>query len=275
MIFNAIRSKIADETNLAGWKGIVSYEFRMQVKRPAIWIIPLLLIIFQFSLGKPWLPRNIFAFEKHHYESVIIPVFIAGNASLFLPLAIGVMLADRIPRDKTVNFDELIAAMPVSMIAYIWGKFWGNFLATFLPVFIYYSFFILYVSHEAHNIKIILFLISSITIIMLPGTLMISAFSLACPVFLGVTVYRFLFVCYWFWGNLLRPSYGIPTLSNTMLTPAGAFISQGFFGFNVLDGYFYSVTYLEALESIFVLIGITIAVLFILWILLRWRYLYQ
>jgi len=52
------------------------------------------------------------------------------------------------------------------------------------------------------------------------------------PAVMWVPLYQFLFVGYWFWGNLLAPSYGIPTLSNTLLTPLGNVAASGFFSRN-------------------------------------------
>jgi hypothetical protein len=63
----------------------------------------------------------------------------------------------------------------------------------------------------------------------LPGLLFVAAFSIVMPAILWVPLYQFLFVGYWFWGNLLSPGYGIPTISTTLLTPLGSFAAAGFF----------------------------------------------
>src|SRR5260370_19208210 len=65
-------------------------------------------------------------------------------------------------------------------------------------------------------------------LIVLPGLLFVAAFSIACPAILWVPLYEFLFVGYWFWGNALSPTRtGIQTLSQTILTPIGTYISAG------------------------------------------------
>jgi hypothetical protein len=62
-----------------------------------------------------------------------------------------------------------------------------------------------------------------------PAYAFITIFSLACPLVMPVRVYQVLFTGYWFWGNFLTPNF-VPTLSGTLLTPAGRYALEGFFG---------------------------------------------
>jgi len=106
-------------------------------------------------------------------------------------------------------------------------------------------------------------------VIVLPGMLFIAAFSLACPAVIWVPLYQFLFFGYWFWGNLLSPNTGLPTLSGTILTPIGGFISRGLFGVSSV-GFAKEGTQVEGIASLLALLGIAVLVLVVLERLLSW-----
>ncbi|HEY0753649.1 MAG TPA: hypothetical protein VGD98_06780 [Ktedonobacteraceae bacterium] len=81
---------------------------------------------------------------------------------------------------------------------------------------------------------------------------------------LNDATYQFLFVGYWFWGNLL-PGIGLPTLSDTILTPIGAithwgYICSGFFNSqrreSICNPGLQRATAEQALASIVLLIGL-------------------
>ena len=107
-------------------------------------------------------------------------------------------------------------------------------------------------------------------LVALPGLLFVSAFSVALPAVMWLPLYQFLFVCYWFWGNALAPSRGLPTLSDTILTPLGGYMLAGFFGEDsglvVHQG-----TFLQGLESLLLLLAIAGAVIVVLWRFLMWQ----
>jgi hypothetical protein len=107
--------------------------------------------------------------------------------------------------------------------------------------------------------------------IVLPGILFISAFSIACPAILWVPLYQFLFVGYWFWGNLFPPRFGIPTLSTTILTPIGGYMSIGLFGAGQDLLLIQQATFLEGIESILLLLSISAFVMYVLWSFLKWQ----
>jgi hypothetical protein len=87
----------------------------------------------------------------------------------------------------------------------------------------------MYVLLDRHDPLAIPLGLAAFLAINLPGLLFVAAFSIVMPAILWVPLYQFLFVGYWFWGNLLSPTYGIPTISTTWLTPLGSFAAAGFF----------------------------------------------
>jgi len=87
----------------------------------------------------------------------------------------------------------------------------------------------------------------------LPGLLFAAAFSVSCPVVLWVPLYQFLFVGYWFWGNLIPVGFDMPTLSHTILAPLGEYAANGFFGTQQVPA---RATVLEGALSVSLLLGL-------------------
>src|SRR5262249_20290889 len=141
----------------------------------------------------------------------------------------GCVLADRLVRDRHFKTQELFATMQGSSLARLVGKHLGSVLASTLPILVVYGLGIVFIAWPTGNILAIPVGLLAFISIMLPGYLFIGAFSLACPLVMWVPLYQFLFACYWFWGNLLSPAVGVPTISNTILTPIGKFAATGYF----------------------------------------------
>ncbi|HEY4389215.1 MAG TPA: hypothetical protein VGN34_32625 [Ktedonobacteraceae bacterium] len=151
------------------------------------------------------------------------------------------------------------------------GKYLGSLLATLVPMLIIYCIGIVFDTCHWQGIvgwqstlQTLPAVVPLFLTVILPGQLFIVAFSLAGPVFLWLPLYQFLFVGYWFWGNIFDPSRGIPSLSNTILTPFGAYMLAGFFhedsGMIV-----HRATFLQGMESLLLLVGISVGVLVLLW----------
>lgn len=251
---------------LSIFSGVLRYEFLMQIRRRALWItflsIALLFLIRGSLIG--YLSINPF----HLSETALLADWTRGLMFLF-PIAIGVLLADRLPRDRRTRVEEILTSLPGTLQVHIAGKYLGSMLATLIPFLMFYWIgvgIILYSSHDAQAIPIAL--LTFITIA-LPGIIFVSAFSIACPAIMWVPLYQFLFIGYWFWGNILAPSNGIPTLSATILTPVGGYMASGFFGDN--EQLIQHATTLQGIESILLLLGISVLVFFVLVRLLKWQ----
>jgi ABC-2 type transport system permease protein len=111
-----------------------------------------------------------------------------------------------------------------------------------------------WIVYQTQNVMAIPLALAMFAAIILPGILLIGAFSIVCPAIIWVPLYQVLFVGYWFWGNLFPPGRGVPTMSNTILTPAGGNAPAGFFGLS-----FFQVTHatlLQGVESIVLQLGL-------------------
>jgi len=249
--------------------GAFRYEFLMQIRRRSLWItfflMTCLLLILATRLSHNKSSDSLALFLAQHSLTYNIAYWIYTFNRLF-PLGVGCLLADRLVRDFRTKSDELFVTTPGALSSRLLGKYIGTLLATLVPFFIVD---IGYTVVITGNILTIPLALETFAVMVLPGMLFIAAFALACPVFLWVPLFQFCFIGYWFWGNELSIRNGVPTLSNTILTPIGSYMAAGFYDL----GYFSNVsaTPMQGLESILALVGIAILVMISLWWFLKYR----
>lgn len=248
--------------------GVLCYEYRMQVRRPVLW-----LTFLGFAL---WMGRTMII-------QVGSPFFSFGNlptlqlaAALTLlmnwlaPLAVGILLADRLVRDRRTRVEELFNTLPGTLKLRLSGKYLGTLLATLTPAFLMYLLLMGIATSIKGNPGLITACLLCYVVIVLPGMLFVAAFSLACPIVIWTPLYMFLFFGYWFWGNLLAPGYGLPTLSGTILTPVGSFIGASLFKVSTYGGIASSPT-IDGIASMVLLVGIAVLILVVLYQFLRFE----
>lgn len=137
------------------------------------------------------------------------------------------MLADRLPRDRRTRVAELLDTFPGALYARLFGKYLGSTLATLVPMFLIYSLGVGYIIARWHALQILPLALATFGAIALPGLLFIGAWTLAFSSVIWTPLYQFLFIGYWFWGNLLL-GIGIPSPGSTILTPVGGYMCTGF-----------------------------------------------
>ncbi|HLL78060.1 MAG TPA: ABC-2 transporter permease [Ktedonobacteraceae bacterium] len=248
--------------------GVVKYEFRMQIRRVSLWITFLCIALFYGVIGK----GGLFLFFEGNplrLTPLLLTTQWTRNFMFLFPVAFGVLLADRLPRDRRRKVEELLLTLPITSHNRLIGKYLGSLLATLLPMFLIYLIGIAGLLYGTHNIIVIPYGLLTFVVIALPGLLFVGAFSIACPVVLWVPLYQLLFVGYWFWGNILGPRSLIPSLSTTILTPIGGYMASGFFGDNMQ--LIEHATPLQGLESILLLLGISVLVLYSLCKIATWQ----
>lgn len=248
--------------------GVINYEFRMQIRRRAMWITFFSLGLLGSILGGPGATYRHLIDNPFHLTLLQLVAFWTSQVNTFMPIIFGIMLADRLARDRRTKVDELFLTTPGALNLRLAGKYVGSVLATIIPIILFYSIGIGFILYNSQNLMVLPYALETFAAITLPGLLFVAAFSIACPVIMWVPLYQFLFVGYWFWGNLLSPAQGIPTISATILTPIGGYMDTGFFG--DLFGRQHA-TALQGVESIALLLAITILVMLVLWGLLKWQ----
>src|SRR5712692_6030137 len=251
--------------------GALRYEFRMQIRRPALWITLILIACFEIGLYSRLPGISDILTHLSNYPLLTVVVSWTHYVNMLLPEGIGVMLADRFVRDRRTQVDELFTALPGALSARLTGKFLGSTLATLVPVLTFYTVGVIYIVYQTHELLAVPLALETFAVIVLPGIVFVSGFSLACPAVLWVPLYQFLFIGYWMWGTVLSPynAARIPTLNGTLISPTGDYMSLGFFGvdFHQLAG----ATSMQAVESVLVLVGLGVLMMVVLWGYVRWR----
>lgn len=250
--------------------GVLRHEFNMSLRRPGLWIaFGLLFIFYTLTVMYP-VPdeESIPIIQSQIWQFAGQMTF---TFNLFLPVAVGILSADRLQRDVRQGIRELQESTPLSLAIYILGKYFGVLLASLTPVLIWLWVVTgLFISFGNAPLSILYTMTLAFFAIMVPAFAFVTAFSLACPLVMPLRVYQILFTGYWFWGNYINPEM-FPTLNGTLLTASGLFALQGYFlGFM---GSTEELTYTanEATLNLLVL-GISIAaVLFALNQYLQWQ----
>lgn len=253
---------------LSVFAGACRYEWRMQIRRPALWIT--FLIVELLIVGVMVRVTNGFDSVLHLERYPVLQSVVSWTniVNYLLPVIAGILIADRLPRDRRTNMHELLATFPSSQMARLSGKFLGNVLATGVPIVLFYLFGCAVILVETRNLLVLPLAIGTFAAIVLPGLLFVGAFSIALPALLWVPLYQFLFLAYWFWGNIYVPR-NIPTISTTLLTPAGGYMSRGFFGMTLFP--VAHATAAQGVESLLLLLVITWLVMLTLNAYLRWQ----
>lgn len=250
----------------AAFAGAFRYEFQMQARRKAVWITLFALAALFLSLE-----RRFWSFPPEMSLVQVVGRW-AIVVNLLLPIAVGPLLADRLPRDRWLRSDELMVTLPTSLGARLWGKYLGSTLATAAPLAIIYVIGVGHILTVRPDVRVIPLAVAAFAAIILPGLLFIGAFSVACPVLIWVPLYQFLFVGYWCWGNLMVPQR-MPTLSPTWLAPVGWNALFGFFDGD-LNAYRTALgdkTAGDGVASIVLLLGCSVLVIAMAGRYLRWR----
>lgn len=254
------------------WKilwGVLRYEFLMQIRRPALWLAFLIFALLDSRglVGQIAAYQSIFSM---HFSTLQWAAFLAVMANWLVPLGVGILMADRLPRDRRTRVEEVLNSLPGALKTRVLGKYLGTLLASLVPSFSLYLVNIAIATWQLNDPGIIPAALFCYVLIILPGMCFIAAFSLALPVVMWVPLYQFLFFGYWFWGNILAPGYGLPTLSGTILTPIGSAIAAGLFGIPTYGGQGPS-SVMYGTSSLVALLGIAALVLVALYQFLKFE----
>ena len=256
--------------------GALRYEFWMQLTRRSVWVVLALVASLSLVIWAAIAGSALHAHYSPELHAWIPPSqsdAILGWAqfvTMLLPLGVGLVLADRLARDRQTNVSEVIDTLPGALGARLLGKYLGTTLATLVPVALIYAAVIAYILTQAPAPQGIPLAAGAFAAVVLPGILFAAGFSLTVPAIIKVPVYQFLFIGYWFWANLMPPTIGLPSPVVTMLNATGPWAQEGLFHF---DWAFLRLhdTPAQAYASIALLICLGVAALVAAWGFLRWQ----
>jgi hypothetical protein len=204
------------------------YEFLMQIRRVTFWVIfaiGAIVPVIQFFNPENFTHNADLAISQH--SVIIIEITdIAG----FVALATGLLLAGRVQRDRSLRVEEILKTARPTAMTRLFGKYAGATLASFVPAALLTALgtSILVARYQDFSLIPLALAVAALTII--PATLFVGAFAIACGTFLWAPLFQFLFLGYWLWEQL-DPKGPIPTLNGTVLSPSMRLVMTGVFGF--------------------------------------------
>jgi hypothetical protein len=260
--------------------GALRHEFGMQIRRRSVWFVLGLLSALIVPLWLLFSNCDLHGCYQHQGDNgpLVWAPPMPSSAVLqwtqfvaaLLPVGVGLVLADRLARDRSLHVDEVLNTAQGSLGARLFGKFLGSTLATLAPVAVFYFVAILFVMTQAPEGAVIPLAIAAFAAIIVPAVIFVAGFSIAIPIILKVPVYQFLFIGYWFAANLMSPKIGLPSLTYTWLNATGAWAQEGLFNFRALLPLSHA-TAVGAYASIALLIGLGTAAIWGAWGYMRFR----
>jgi hypothetical protein len=256
------------------------YEFEMQLRRRSVWFVLGLLSALVVPLWLLFSSCDLHGCYQHQGENgpLVWTPPTPSSAVLqwtqfvaaLLPVGVGLVLADRLARDRRLHVEELLDSARGPLGARLFGKFFGSVLATLTPVTLFYFAVIFYVLTQAPAFGVIPLAIAAFAAIVIPAVVFVAGFSIAVPVVMKVPVYQLLFIGYWFAANLMPPKIGLPSLTFTWLNATGAWAQEGLFNFRWLLPLPHA-TATGAYASIGLLLALGMVAIWGAWGYLRWR----
>lgn len=218
--------------------GVIGYEFLMQARRLSLWIaFGLLGALVIVANNANYSPKD----SNLPYTRYDIVINRADGAAVLLALGVGLLLADRLRRDRRIRVDEVVRATPLTIATRVLGKYVGAVAATLVPVTLVYLASVGFLAAHYQDASVIPVALSGFLALVVPVTLFVGAFSIASTAIIWTPLFQFLFVGYIFW-SLLPPDGPIPTLNGTLLSIQENYTLSGVFhfaGFRTGDAAYY------------------------------------
>jgi ABC-type transport system involved in multi-copper enzyme maturation permease subunit len=207
--------------------GVFRYEYHMSTRRKSLWLAFGFLAL--LYLTPAFTPPGLSEIIPAEDEVLSFAGTIAFALNLFMPVAGGILAADRLVRDQKLGVGELLHSTPLRLWPYLLGKYFGVLCSIATPVLLsslLWGAKAIIAGAPADTLPALLLSFLGMN---LPTYVFIIAFSLACPLVMPVRVYQVLFTGYWFWGNFISPEF-MPTINGTYLTASGHYPLLGLFG---------------------------------------------
>lgn len=205
--------------------GAMRYEFVMQIRRPAMWVAYALLGVLVQWIGMKLASEPLGSRQYTHHDGLIEWT---SACNTLLTLGAGLLLADRLRRDRSTRVSETLRTTPAPGWGRLLGKYLGSVTATIVPVALINFGGVAYLVMRWGDVSVVPLAVVAFLTLVMPPMLFVAAFALACTTLLWTPLFQFLFVGYWLW-NELNPAEPIPTLNNTLFSPTENYVLTGFF----------------------------------------------
>jgi ABC-2 type transport system permease protein len=212
----------------------LAYEFRMQIRKRSVWIVPALSVVLFLLIGGSLL-RDLFDPGERPAEARVAVAGLALQVHVLLAIGYGCLLADRLIRDDRLRVAPILDATPARPGARLVGKYLGAAAATAVPVVALYFGFAAAYAVRTGGPDALGWALAACAVVIVPGLLFVAAFALTVPLIMPAPLFRVFFVGYWLWGNAVGPDM-MPTLTRTLVYPLGGYPLDALLDFHGIDG---------------------------------------
>jgi hypothetical protein len=202
---------------------VMRNEFRMQWRRRAMW-----LVMIAASGVLPLLAWNTL---NQRFEQDTVAGAVADWASYLNhtgPFGCAMVLANRLPRDRRLQVDELLDSFPAGLGTRLWGKALGAVAASIIPFLLIALAGVVYIAAHLHAARAIPIGVAAILTINLPALLFISALCILLSAVIWTPAVGFVCAFVWSWVQL-DPTQN-PAPGNSLFSPYGDYAIVGLFG---------------------------------------------
>jgi ABC-2 type transport system permease protein len=213
------------------------YELLMQLRKPVIWIatlIPFVLFAVLAMMGTQNLDRLTGDANPKSWMVNTLGWFIPLLAMVF-----GIVLADRLVRDRRLGVAALLDVTPTGRGVRLAGKYAGACAATAVPVAVVYLAVAVTFAAWRGRPSALLWGAATFAVVVLPLLLLAGALAFLGPQLMPAPLFRLLFVAVWFWAGVTEVESQYPSFAATVLSLTIDYPQKVFFGStNATAGHF-------------------------------------
>lgn len=204
---------------------MIRYEFLMQIRKRSLWlstaVLALAMVVLQGERGPRYAPPDT--------PARIVMTNWAVLLTILLPIGFGMVLADRLVRDRRLGVGRILDSLPTGPRALVAGKYLGSVAATAVPSLAALLLAAVVEFAARRDVALFGWAMVAFALVMVPGLLFVGAFAVVTPMLITAPLFRVLFVGYWFWGNMLSPLF-LPSLTGTLICPIGDYAASWLLG---------------------------------------------
>ncbi len=249
--------------------GVLRYEYLMQIRRWGLWIGPVVLTGLIYFFEAQSLLRSQ---QSSSQQPWLVAINLAAPLNIFAPVAAGILVADRFPRDFRLGTHEVLKVALPSSRPLVIGKYLGSLLAVFTPAVLTMLVMLVFLALRLQMGA--LFWMAPLVALgtVIPAWLFFVAWSLVFPLALPLRLYQVLFAGFWLWATAIPPTR-LPTINWTILSLQGDYVDHAFFN-DTGDMYAHFHPPAEpgwALVNLGLTVGLALLALLLTPRVLRWR----
>jgi ABC-2 type transport system permease protein len=194
------------------------YELRMQLRKQSVWVataLPFVLFLAFTVVGD-----DNTGLDRYRYTTSpkVWMVDALGWFTPFLPIVFGIVLADRLVRDRKLLVAPLLDVTPTSRGARLAGKYLGACAATAVPIALLYLGVAVAFTVWRGRPAAFGWGLATFAVVVLPPLLLVGSLSFLVPQLLPTPLFRVLVVGLFFWAGATEADSQLPSLAGSVLS---------------------------------------------------------